>query len=179
MRDRSDRSRYRRGSSRSPASGALRLDDDAVDAADEPGAGGRPGHHYVDRAETEDGERVPPGRGPVAAYAKELDRAPTGEAATRSGGRELAGVRYRPLWDYFADTEKWGTENAWQILAADYVATGEGTGIVHKAPAYGEDDQASAQAAGIPVVISVDDGAKFLPIVAMSPVSRCSRRTSR
>jgi len=36
-------------------------------------------------------------------------------------GSELAGVRYARLWDYFADTEKWGTENAWQILVADYV----------------------------------------------------------
>ena len=46
-----------------------------------------------------------------------------------------------PLWDYFADTEKWGTETSWQILVADYVTTGDGTGIVHQAPAYGEDDQ--------------------------------------
>src|SRR6201996_3392777 len=77
-------------------------------------------------------------------------------------GSELAGVRYARLWDYFADTEKWGTENAWQILVADYVETGEGTGIVHQAPAYGEDDQNVCAAAGIPVIISVDDGARFL-----------------
>ncbi|HEY2644017.1 MAG TPA: class I tRNA ligase family protein, partial [Galbitalea sp.] len=80
-------------------------------------------------------------------------------------GRELDGVRYARLWDYYADTEKWGTENAWQILVADYVATGEGTGIVHQAPAYGEDDQAVCAAADIPVLISVDDGARFLPVI--------------
>jgi isoleucyl-tRNA synthetase len=106
----------------------------------------------------------------VGAYAKELGYASAAEAleaATRTVmGRELAGVRYARLWDYFADTEKWGTENAWQVLVADYVATGEGTGVVHQAPAYGEDDQAVCAAAGIPVIISVDDGARFLPLVA-------------
>jgi isoleucyl-tRNA synthetase len=106
----------------------------------------------------------------VGAYAKELgytSAAEALEAATRTVmGRELAGVRYARLWDYFADTEKWGTENAWQVLVADYVATGEGTGVVHQAPAYGEDDQAVCAAAGIPVIISVDDGARFLPLVA-------------
>jgi isoleucyl-tRNA synthetase len=79
-------------------------------------------------------------------------------------GSTLEGVHYDRLWDYYADTEKWGTGNAWQILAADYVATGEGTGIVHQAPAYGEDDQAVCTAAGIPTLISVDDGARFLPM---------------
>ncbi|HEX4057176.1 MAG TPA: isoleucine--tRNA ligase [Galbitalea sp.] len=106
----------------------------------------------------------------VAAYAKELGYA-TAEEATAAvvrslKGSELAGIRYARLWDYYADTEKWGTENAWQILVADYVATGEGTGIVHQAPAFGEDDQIVCAAAGIPVIVSVDDGAKFLPIVA-------------
>ncbi|HMH59225.1 MAG TPA: class I tRNA ligase family protein, partial [Galbitalea sp.] len=106
----------------------------------------------------------------VGAYAKELGYASAAEAlaaATRTvSGRELEGVRYARLWDYFTDAEKWGTENAWQILVADYVATGEGTGIVHQAPAYGEDDQAVCAAAGIPVIISVDDGARFLPIIS-------------
>jgi isoleucyl-tRNA synthetase len=105
----------------------------------------------------------------VGAYAKDLGYGTPAEAVAAVSrtviGSELAGVRYARLWDYFADTEKWGTGNAWQILVADYVATGEGTGIVHQAPAYGEDDQAVCAAAGIPVVISVDDGARFLSTV--------------
>ncbi|MBC7592289.1 MAG: isoleucine--tRNA ligase [Salinibacterium sp.] len=105
----------------------------------------------------------------VGAYAKELGYE-SAEAAvsavTRTlKGSELEGVRYARLWDYFADTDEWGTQNAWQILVADYVATGEGTGIVHQAPAYGEDDQLVCAAAGIPVILSVDDGGKFLPII--------------
>src|SRR6195952_5504469 len=105
----------------------------------------------------------------VGAYAKDLgyeSAAEALEAVSRTVlGSELAGVTYARLWDYYADTEKWGTQNAWQILVADYVATGEGTGIVHQAPAYGEDDQTVCAAAGIPVIISVDEGARFLPLI--------------
>jgi isoleucyl-tRNA synthetase len=97
----------------------------------------------------------------LPAYRKEL-----GEDAVVSrtfAGAELAGIHYDCLWDYFGDES--GMENAFQILAADYVATGEGTGIVHQAPAYGEDDQVTCAAAGIPVVLSVDDGGRFLSAV--------------
>jgi isoleucyl-tRNA synthetase len=105
----------------------------------------------------------------IGAYLKELGFASLDEAraaVTRTvRGAELGGVQYDRLWDYYADVEVWGTQNAWQILVADYVATGEGTGIVHQAPAYGEDDQATCAAAGIPIIISVDDGGRFLTAV--------------
>ena len=106
----------------------------------------------------------------VGGYAKELGYESAADALAavtrRIPGRDLDGVRYVRLWDYFADAQAWGTDNAWQILVADYVATGEGTGIVHQAPAYGEDDQLVCAAAGIPVILSVDDGGRFLPVVA-------------
>jgi len=102
----------------------------------------------------------------IAAYFKDLgyESADAAKAAVSRTvlGADLEGVKYDRLWDYYADAEEYGTENAWQILVADYVATGEGTGIVHQAPAYGEDDQLVCAAAGIPVIISVDDGGKFL-----------------
>ncbi|MGV8852369.1 MAG: isoleucine--tRNA ligase [Rhodoglobus sp.] len=105
----------------------------------------------------------------IAAYSKELGYESAEDALAAVSrtikGAELAGVRYDRLWDFYADAETYGTENAWQFLVADYVATGEGTGIVHQAPAYGEDDQNVCAAAGIPVVISVDDGGKFLTSV--------------
>jgi isoleucyl-tRNA synthetase len=108
----------------------------------------------------------------VGAYAKDLGYESAADAiaavSRTVAGADLAGVKYIRLWDFYADTEKYGTENAWQILVADYVATGEGTGIVHQAPAYGEDDQIVCAAAGIPVIISVDEGARFLP--AIEPV---------
>jgi isoleucyl-tRNA synthetase len=106
----------------------------------------------------------------VAAYAKDLGYASAAEALDAVSrvilGSELGGVTYDRLWDHYADAETWGTQNAWQILVAEYVATGEGTGIVHQAPAYGEDDQVTCAAAGIPVIISVDEGGKFLPHIA-------------
>ncbi|MBK4346501.1 isoleucine--tRNA ligase [Lacisediminihabitans changchengi] len=102
----------------------------------------------------------------VGAYAKDLgyDSADAAKAAISRevDGAELEGVEYDRLWDYYADTEVWGTQNAWRILVADYVATGEGTGIVHQAPAYGEDDQLTCARYDIPVIISVDDGGRFL-----------------
>lgn len=105
----------------------------------------------------------------INSYLKELGFETAAEAhaaVTRTvRGAELAGVQYTRLWDYYADIDTWSTQNAWQVLVADYVATGEGTGIVHQAPAYGEDDQSTCAAAGIPIIISVDDGGRFLDAV--------------
>ena len=81
-------------------------------------------------------------------------------------GSELGGIRYQRLFDYYSDTEKFGTENAWQILVDDYVGDGDGTGIVHQAPAYGEDDQRVCEAAGIPVLISVNERGEFVSVVS-------------
>ncbi|CAN5303517.1 isoleucine--tRNA ligase [soil metagenome] len=107
-------------------------------------------------------------RDTIGGYFKELGYASAADVVVDRTvtGRDLEGVRYARLWDYYADTETWGTQNAWQILVADYVATGEGTGIVHQAPAYGEDDQVVCAAAGIPVILSVDEGGRFLPLIA-------------
>ena len=106
----------------------------------------------------------------VGAYAKDLGYSTAEEAiaavSRRVTGAELDGVHYDMIWDFYADTEAWGTQNAWQILVAEYVATGEGTGIVHQAPAYGEDDQVVTGKAGIPVILSIDEGGRFLPIIA-------------
>jgi isoleucyl-tRNA synthetase len=104
----------------------------------------------------------------VGAYAKDLGYGSpeaAKEAVSRTIlGAELEGVKYARLWDHYADVATWHTENAWQILVADYVATGEGTGIVHQAPAYGEDDQITCARYDIPVIVSVDEGGKFLPM---------------
>jgi isoleucyl-tRNA synthetase len=80
-------------------------------------------------------------------------------------GSELEDVTYDRLFDYYADVDTWGTQGAWRILVDDYVTASDGTGIVHQAPAFGEDDQRVAEAAGIPTIVSVDDGGRFLPQV--------------
>lgn len=102
----------------------------------------------------------------IPAYAKELGYSELKDAEAAVirtfTGEQLRGVRYAPLWDYYADTDAYGTENAWQILVADYVTTTDGTGIVHQAPAYGEDDKVACDAAGIPTILSVDAHGRFL-----------------
>ncbi|GMA29579.1 isoleucine--tRNA ligase [Arenivirga flava] len=102
-------------------------------------------------------------------YAKELGYASADEAkaaVTKTViGADLEGIEYERLFDYYADVETYRTENAWRILVADYVTTSDGTGIVHQAPAYGEEDQKLSEAAGIPTIISLDDGGLFLPNV--------------
>lgn len=104
----------------------------------------------------------------LGSYAKDLgyDSFEDAAAAVVStyAGSELEGLEYQRLWDDFADNEKYGMENAWRFVVADYVTTTDGTGIVHQAPAYGEDDQKVCEEAGIPVVLSVDEGARFLPL---------------
>ncbi|WP_229276309.1 isoleucine--tRNA ligase [Agromyces kandeliae] len=105
----------------------------------------------------------------VGNYAKELGYESADEARAAVSrtvlGAELEDVTYDRLFDYYADVERFGLERAWRVLVADYVTTEDGTGIVHQAPAYGEEDQKVCEAHGIPVVISVDDSGRFLPEV--------------
>jgi isoleucyl-tRNA synthetase len=61
-------------------------------------------------------------------------------------GRELVGRSYQPLFPYFADQRDKG---AFVVLMDDYVTADSGTGLVHQAPAFGEDDYRIAAAAGI------------------------------
>jgi isoleucyl-tRNA synthetase len=63
-------------------------------------------------------------------------------------GSALVGTRYEQLFDYL----KVDAANAFTVMAADFVSTEDGTGIVHTAPAYGVDDLAFGQANGLPVV---------------------------
>ncbi len=90
----------------------------------------------------------------VSAYTRELGEQPT--IVARYTGADLLGVRYAPPFPYFV-----GQANAHRVLAADYVTTDDGTGIVHIAPAYGEDDKAVTDAAGIVPVTPVDAKGRF------------------
>lgn len=86
-------------------------------------------------------------------YAKELDGGVT--VATMSG-RDLVGRRYTPLFPYFA-----GQSGAFRVLAGEFVTTDEGTGVVHLAPGFGEDDQRVCNEAGIDLVVPVDSRGRF------------------
>ena len=69
---------------------------------------------------------------------------------------ELLELRYEPPFPYFADTP-----GAFRVIAADFVTEDSGTGIVHLAPAFGEDDLAAAQAHGLPLIHPVDEDGCF------------------
>ena len=105
----------------------------------------------------------------VGGYAKDLgyESADDALAAIEQTllGSELAGIKYEPLFDYYTDAEKFDVANSWQILVDDYVADGDGTGIVHQAPAYGEDDQRVCNAAGIPTYVSIDERGCYNSII--------------
>ena len=104
-----------------------------------------------------DGERYLLAENLVAGYAKELGDY---EIEHTYVGQELAGLGYQPPYDFFLDEPK-----AFRILVADYVTTEDGTGVVHQAPAFGEDDMLTCQQAGIGVVIPVDMDGKFTSLV--------------
>ncbi|UVO12089.1 isoleucine--tRNA ligase [Mycobacterium sp. SVM_VP21] len=99
----------------------------------------------------------------VGAYARELGLG-EGEQAQVLGsyrGSELLDMRYAPPFPYFMDSA-----NAFRVLAADFVSTEDGTGIVHLAPAYGEDDKNTTDPAGIIPVTPVDAKGRFDATVA-------------
>lgn len=89
----------------------------------------------------------------VEAYKKQFRNA---EKMQVVKGSELVGLSYEPLFDYFADTP-----NAFRIMAGDFVTIEDGTGIVHIAPGFGEDDQKLCDAHGIPTITPVDYQGNF------------------
>ena len=71
-------------------------------------------------------------------------------------GSELVGMKYTPIFDYFSEHE-----NAFQVLAGDFVTTEDGTGVVHMAPGFGEDDFYLCKEHNIKVVCPVDSKGVF------------------
>lgn len=118
-----------------------------------------------------EGEVVVLAQARLAAYARELgtvtpdgsepDEGAARVVADREGrtsfpGSELVGLRYTPPFGYFV-----GHNGDHRILAGDFVTTEDGTGVVHLAPAFGEDDMAVCAAAGISPVVPVDSKGRF------------------
>ncbi len=82
------------------------------------------------------------------------------ETLGRFKGSELSGSIYEPLFSYFA-----GRANCFQVLTGPFVTTDDGTGIVHLAPAYGEDDFAACRDADIELVDPLNAEAEFTSLV--------------
>ncbi|RKM76034.1 isoleucine--tRNA ligase [Rhodococcus opacus] len=105
-----------------------------------------------------DGKRYVLAKDRLGHYARELGEAP--EVLSEHKGSDLVGLRYDPPFDFFV-----GHENAHRVISADYVTTESGTGIVHLAPAFGEEDMEYCTANGIEIVQPLDPGGKFTAMV--------------
>jgi len=100
-----------------------------------------------------DGERLILSANALEKYKKQLDGYErTGEVL----GADLERLTYHPPFDYFV-----GRENAHQILIEDFVTDEDGTGLVHMAPGFGEDDLKACRKAGIAVVVPVDQAGRY------------------
>ena len=88
----------------------------------------------------------------VKAYANEL----ANEVHSVTKGADLIGLSYKPILSYFKNHA-----NSFKILAGDFVVAGDGTGVVHMAPGFGEDDQILCEKNNIAVVCPVDHQGKF------------------
>ncbi len=93
------------------------------------------------------------GAATLGKYEKELAGA---EKVGEIKGKDLVGRAYEPLFPYFK-----GHANAFRVLAGDFVDTAEGTGVVHMAPGFGEDDQRVCEANDIQLVCPVDEKGCF------------------
>ncbi len=71
-------------------------------------------------------------------------------------GKELLGLEYEPLFDFARPPKK-----AYFVVAGDFVSGDEGTGLVHMAPAFGEDDMQVGKKNNLPVILNVDEEGKF------------------
>ena len=78
----------------------------------------------------------------------------------KTEGNALVGLSYKPLFDYYKNIEIKDKENGWKVYGADFVTTTDGTGIVHIAPAFGEDDMKLGKEKKLPFIQHVGtDGA--------------------
>lgn len=91
-----------------------------------------------------------------AAYEKYTSQFEGGKVVKTITGKELEFRKYKPIFPYFENTP-----NAFQIFIGDFVSTEDGTGIVHMAPGFGEDDQLLCAKYGIEPLCPVDSQGKF------------------
>ena len=108
--------------------------------------------------EEPDGKRYILAESRLEAYGREL--ADATQVGTLTGA-DLVGRGYTPLFDFFADSP-----NAFHVLAADFVSTEDGTGVVHLAPGFGEDDQIACNSVGIATVCPMDEHGRYTAEVA-------------
>ncbi|MFA5569863.1 MAG: isoleucine--tRNA ligase [Sphaerochaetaceae bacterium] len=87
------------------------------------------------------------------------------EVVQKYQGSELGGISYEPLFPFFAHLKE--ESGAFITVLGDYVSTEDGSGIVHTAPGFGEDDYEVLKGTGIPVVCPIDDDCRFTEEVSL------------
>ncbi len=81
-------------------------------------------------------------------------------------GFDLIGLKYEPIFDYLIKLkEVKDSKNCFSIIAGDFVTLDDGTGIVHTAPGFGEDDNVVCRSVGIPTICPVDDAGCFKDVI--------------
>ena len=105
----------------------------------------------------EDGQKYVLAQALLGRYKKQL------EHATQVGtmkGADFVGMAYEPMFPYFKHLKEKG---AFRVLSGEFVSTEDGTGIVHIAPGFGQDDFEACRAydENFPVVCPVDEAGKF------------------
>ncbi|MCE7936539.1 isoleucine--tRNA ligase [Candidatus Saccharibacteria bacterium CPR2] len=76
-------------------------------------------------------------------------------------GSELTGKKYQPLFNYKKFKNNKLSENMYKIWSADFVSTEDGTGVLHVAPAFGEDDLNLGEEHGLEVIKTVDSSGRI------------------
>ncbi len=100
------------------------------------------------------------GKSIIAKYKKEFGEEV--KILSNLKGSDLIGLKYAPLFPYLTKNAKvLESKQVFTILHGDFVTTDEGTGIVHMAPGFGEDDQLLCKENGIPTLCPIDAGGKF------------------
>ncbi|MEP1095286.1 MAG: isoleucine--tRNA ligase [Cyclobacteriaceae bacterium] len=94
---------------------------------------------------------------------KEGDKLIPFEAAGEWIGKELLEIRYEQLMAYVTNDDL--EQNAFRVIAGDFVSTEDGTGVVHTASVFGADDFRVTQAAGVPSVMVKDENGQDAPLV--------------
>ncbi|MBI5254429.1 isoleucine--tRNA ligase [Candidatus Falkowbacteria bacterium] len=84
------------------------------------------------------------------------------EIVSEFKGNALVGKSYKPLFDYFVRADMLNKENLYKIVTANFVSTDDGTGVVHIAPAFGEDDMLLGKEKNLPFIQHVLLNGKFV-----------------
>ncbi|MCB0044922.1 MAG: isoleucine--tRNA ligase [Caldilineaceae bacterium] len=118
-----------------------------------------PGNVALAVGENVDYVKVRDASGDILYLAKALTEqklTPGYEVLSEMKGRDLAGMRYEPLYTFFPVDADYA-----YVVTADFVSTDDGTGIVHIAPAFGADDMEVGRQYDLPVIMTVDSDGTF------------------